>query len=289
VQDEPVTLAHAIGQATARLVSSGVDPASARIDARVLACHAFGLDLAGLILHEPDPPGTEALGRFRDTVSRRMAHEPVAYIVGSREFYGREFRVSPGVLIPRPETELIVELALARVPDRNAAVGIVDVGTGSGCLAVTLACECPRACVVATDISATAIEVARLNASRLDVSDRVVLQRVSLVPRVEEIDIVVSNPPDVPTARRAELPAEVRDFEPGSALFGGEDGLDVVRGLVLEAADVLRRGSGWLIFEFGLGQDEAVRRLLHADPHWTDVTLTNDLQGIPRVACARRA
>ena len=288
VQDSPATIAHAIGEAAARLVAEGFSAPAARIDARVLACHAFGVDHAGLILHEPEPPAAPALEQFRVAVSRRATREPVAYIVGSREFYGRDFSVSPAVLIPRPETELIVELALARVPDRNATVEIVDVGTGSGCLAVTLACECPNSRVVATDISAEALVVARQNAARHGVARRVVFQHVSLVPQVDRVDFVVSNPPYVGTRERPAMPPDVRDHEPAVALFGGPDGLALIRGLVSEAANVLTPETGWLIFEFGCGQDDDVQRLLEEDGRYTDVSLTPDLQGIPRVACARR-
>lgn len=284
----PRTLAEAMARAAARLVSAGRNAASARVDARVLARHAFGLDEAGLILREPEAPRADALGHYQALVDRRSRHEPVAYILGTREFYGRDFAVGPGVLIPRPETELLVDLALAKVPDPAAGVEIVDVGTGSGCVAVTLACELPRARIVATDVSGDALAIARENAAAQGVANRVVFQQVDLVPQVDQVDLVVSNPPYVPSRHRPGLSPDVRDFEPGVALFGGADGLDLIRALVGASANVLRRDTGWLLFEFGYGQDEEVQQLLEADRRYADVTLTHDLQGIPRVASARR-
>jgi release factor glutamine methyltransferase len=291
MQDGPATIADAIGLAAARLAAAGIDPAEARIDARVLARHSFGLDEAGLIVHEPDEPPAEGLTRLQGAIARRALREPIAYITGHREFYGRDFLVSPAVLIPRPETELIVDLALARFPDRSAELEIVDVGTGSGCLAVTLACEFPRARLVATDVSPEAVEVARRNAAIHGVAGRVAFHLVSLVTSADQADLIVSNPPYVAIDQRRLLPADVRDYEPAIALFAARDGLEVIRALVSHVCDcgALRRGSGWLIFEFGYGQVQAVRRLLAEDPRYTDVSITNDLQGIPRTACARRA
>ena len=290
-REPPGSIAQAIALAVGRLVAAGLDGVAARIDARVLARHAFGLDEAGLIVHEPDAPPAGPLVRFLEAVARRTAREPVAYITGHREFYGRDFLVSPAVLIPRPETELVVELALARFADRHVEIGIVDVGTGSGCLAVTLACEFPRARLVATDVSLDALDVARRNAARHEVADRVAFHHVPLVTSADQADLIVSNPPYVPTANRDGLPPDVRDFEPPAALFAGPDGLDVIGALVSHAADsgALRRKSGWLIFEFGCGQVNAVQRLLDEDPRYTEVSVTSDLQGIPRVACARRS
>jgi release factor glutamine methyltransferase len=291
MQARPRSIAEAIGIATARLAASGLGGVDARMDARVMARHAFGLDDTGLILREPDAPPPDALARYWGAVARRAAFEPVAYITGHREFYGRDFLVSPAVLVPRPETELIVELALARFPDRQAGIEIVDVGTGSGCLAVTLACEFPRARLVATDVSLDAIEVARRNAARHGVADRVAFHHASLVAGADQADLIVSNPPYVAVGQRPSLPPDVRDHEPAIALFAGEDGLDVIRALIARVGEcgALRRGSGWLVFEIGHGQAPEVTRLLRADGRYDDVTVANDLQGIPRTACARRS
>jgi release factor glutamine methyltransferase len=280
------TVGGAMRDAAVRLEAAGLSADEARIDARVLARHAFGLDEAGLILREIETAPPDALTSYESMIARRATREPVAYILGGREFYGRDFEVTPAVLIPRPETELIVELALARFRDRSAPLEMADVGTGSGCLAVTLACELPSARVFATDVSLDAITVARRNATRHGVADRVVFLHASLVPPVQQVDMVVSNPPYVPSVDRETLQADVRDHEPALALFGGQDGLDVLRGLVTEAAGVLRE-SGWLIVEFGFGQAEAVQQWLDEDGRYTDITIANDLQGIARVVCAR--
>lgn len=312
----PTTLRAALEAGVATLIAAGFPAADARVDARVLARHVFGLDEAGLILREPEAPDPAGLPAFRAATARRARFEPVAYILGHREFYGREFAVSPAVLVPRPETEMIVEMALARFGGRlarrsvpreggraaertgNAAetaacakadehIEIVDVGTGSGCIAVSLACELPCARIVATDVSATAIEIARANARRHGVGDRVAFQVVSLVPQVAQVDLVVSNPPYVPVPLRDCLPRDVRDHEPPLALFAGDEGLDLIRGLVGEAASVLRPG-GWLIFEFGYGQADAVARLLRGHPGFDAIEIAPDLQGIPRVVAAQR-
>ena len=199
--------------------------------------------------------------------------------------------MSPAVLIPRPDTELIVELALERFPDRNAEIEIVDVGTGCGCLAVTLACEFPRARLVATDVSLDALEVARQNAVRHAVANRIAFHHVSLVTSADQADLIVSNLPYVAFEQRPAMAADVRDYEPAVALFAPDGGLGLIRALVSHVADAgaLRRGSGWLVFEFGFGQEDAVRQLLDEDGRYTDVSLTSDLQGIPRTACARRS
>jgi release factor glutamine methyltransferase len=275
-----------IDAAARRLRAAGHAAADAQIDARVLARHAFGLDEAALILREVEPADARAVSGFRLAVARRALFEPVAYITGHREFYGREFTVSSAVLIPRPETELIVELALARFPRRDAACEIVDVGTGSGCLAVTLACELPGARLVATDIATEALEVARDNARRHGVLDRIAFQLVSLTPQVDRVDLIVSNPPYVPIHARLLLPWDVRDYEPAVALYAGLDGLSVIRELASAATRVLRPG-GWLICEFGVGQADGVVRLLHEDRRWQDLEVAEDLQHIPRVVAAR--
>jgi release factor glutamine methyltransferase len=212
----------------------------------------------------------------------------MAYILGQCEFWGREFEVGPGVLIPRPETELIVEESLRRVGQEDEGL-VVDVGTGTGCLAVTLALERPRLRLTATDVSALALTWARSNAARHGVGDRIAFRRASLLGSVDPAaaTLVVSNPPYVPSHTRDALPPEVLRHEPHEALFGGADGLDVVRQLVLAAPRALKAG-GWLIFEFGFGQHPQVLELLATSRHWENVDIVNDLQGIPRTAIARR-
>ena len=216
----------------------------------------------------------------------------MAYLFGGQEFYGRMFEVTSGVLIPRPETEIIVEATLQRFPDDRAVLHIADIGTGSGCLAITLANERPAARVLATDVSKAALLVARQNANRHGVEDRIVFALSDLLAGASLatsnlFDLIVSNPPYVPDADRATLQPEVRNYEPAEALFAGPDGLDVIRRLIPAAAGRLKTG-GSLIFEIGVGQDAAVGELISAVPGLRMVGLRNDLQGIPRTVVAER-
>lgn len=273
------TLHERIAQGRARLIAAGIAPADAAIDADVLARHVLGWDLTALVVHGREPVSDEFVRRFEHAIARRAAREPVAYITGVREFWGREFEVTRDVLIPRPETESIVEAALERV-DRTRSLHVLDIGTGSGCLAVTLAAELPRAHVVATDTSAAALDIARRNARTHGVEGRVSFVRTDLLDGLSgPFAIVVSNPPYVPSG--AELPPDVVRYEPAQALFAGPDGLDVLRRLVPAALDVLAP-DGTFIVEFGFGQSEAVRTLAEA-AGWSEVEIRPDLQGIERV------
>lgn len=290
-----MTVHEAIDSARAGLVAAGFTPADAAIDARVLAGEAFGFDRVALVVRGADPAEPAALARLDAFVGRRLRREPVAYILGRKEFYGRDFLVSPAVLVPRPETELIVDAALVRF-SREDAIEILDVGTGSGCLAITLGLEFPRARVSATDISAAALDVARENARRHGVLARIAFQQASLVADVESVDLLVSNPPYAATADAATIPPDVLDFEPHVAVFGGVDGLGVIRGVVEEAAQVLARpgcsttspGGGWLLLECGMGQAGAIERMLQARGLFDEIATVADLQGIPRTVTARR-
>jgi release factor glutamine methyltransferase len=281
-----------------RLERAGVSPADATLDAEMLARHVLGWDRARFIARrgEAPPPGFDLL--YDRLVLRRSRREPVAYLVGHREFFGREFMVSPAVLVPRPETELLVEAALERIAEIEAP-RIVDVGTGSGCIAITLALEmgtvpvkplnrdCPP--IRATDTSAAALDVAQRNARRLGADSQIAFVLGSLLDpdSADPFDLVVSNPPYIATVDRDALPPEVRLFEPAEALFGGADGLAVVRPLVSAAERALRPG-GWLAIEIGAGQVDAVSALVET-PAWRRFELRQDLQGIPRVALAERS
>ena len=214
----------------------------------------------------------------------------MAYLYGGKEFYGRMFEVTSAVLIPRPETEIIIEAALQRFPDDRAVLQIADIGTGSGCLAITLAKERPAARVLATDISKAGFLVAQQNANRYGVEDRIVFALGDLLAEGSQttsnrFDLIVSNPPYVPDGDRATLQPEVRDYEPAEALFAGPDGLDVIRRMIPAAAARLKTG-GSLIFEIGVGQGAAVGELISATPGLRMVGLRNDLQGIPRTVVA---
>ena len=279
--------------ARARLERAGIPAGEAAIAADLLARHALGgWDRGQLIAdwREPAPPGFAS--RYEPLIARRERREPAAYILGTREFWGLDFDVAPGVLVPRPETELIVEEVLARV-STGSAVGpvqlrIADVGTGSGCLAVTLAREIPAARVVATDVSDAALGIARRNSSRLGVSARIEFVHGDVFAgREGPFDVIVSNPPYIPAGDLIGLQPEVRQFEPERALISGVDGLDIVRRLVPESARRLAP-DGWLVFEFGCGQEKAVAAIVRGDERLLLIGLREDLAGIPRIAIAQR-
>ena len=269
---------------TARL-NSGPHPERARADAELLLLHLLGKDKAWLMAHLNEDLAATKAAFYTQLLERRRAGEHIQYIIGETEFYGLPFRVTRDVLIPRPETEHLVEkvIAMAAWPREPR---IVDVGTGSGCIAVALAHKLPQARITAIDISAAALAVAEENAQRNGVAVRF-LQGDLLAPVAgEAFDFLVSNPPYVPTADRASLSVEVRDFEPATALFAGDDGLEVYRSLIPAAFDALNPG-GFVVLEIGYGQSPAIADLL-ARSGFGQIEFTSDLQGIPRVACARR-
>lgn len=277
------TLASIAATAAARLVSAGFPAETATFEAALLARHVLGWDEAQWIANRrdraPDSGFDTALAAL---VARRAAREPVAYLTGTREFYGRPFAVTPDVLIPRPETELLVQEALAVLP-RDRSARVLDVGTGSGCIAITIALERPDVDVVATDRSPAALEVARRNAHALGA--RVTFVEADLCGDARGVDVVVSNPPYVAARERETLDADVRDYEPPLALFGGEDGLDVLRRLIPAAAGALNPG-GWLLLEIGAGQADLVRRLVTSSTLVWDAE-RRDWQDIARVVRAR--
>jgi release factor glutamine methyltransferase len=257
-------------------------------DARVLARFILGWDAARLLTHDDDPEPAGFAERYEALVERRARFEPVAYVTGEKEFWNLSFEVSPAVLIPRPETEAVVEAALARFPG-DVPITVADVGTGSGCLAAALSKARPLAAITATDISAESLHVARRNAARHDVANRIRFIETDLLEGVEgPFNLIVSNPPYVPERDRATLQPDVRDYEPALALFAGDDGLAIVRRLLTQATSRLVPG-GTLMFEFGFGQADAVTGLIASAPGLTLIELTPDLQGIPRVAIVDRA
>lgn len=278
-----VQLREAIRQARTQLDHGGI--AEARLSAEVLAFAVLGCDRAYLFSH-PERELTEAEQlRYAALVARRVAGEPLQYLLGRQEFYGREFYVSPAVLIPRPETEHLIEavVELARQAT-HVPLQIVDVGTGSGAIAVTLALHLAHAQVLAVDLSAEALAVARTNAERWGAQVKFVISDLLTEVAEAEFDLVVSNPPYVPHRDAAEMDRTVVEHEPHLALFGGPDGLAVIRRLIPQAAAKLRRG-GWLAMEIGYGEEAAVRQLL-AD--WDEVAMRRDLAGIERIVVARK-
>jgi release factor glutamine methyltransferase len=259
----------------------------ARRDAETLLLHLMGKSRAWLLAHLDEEVPEKQAARFSQLLDRRYHGEPIQYITGEQEFYGLPFRVMPDVLIPRPETEHLVEKAV-EVAAQFEQPRIVDVGTGSGAIAVALARNLPDAQIAALDISSAALEIARENALRNAVSDRIRFAQSDLLAAVahERFDMVVSNPPYVPTADRDSLSIEVREHEPALALFAGDDGLAVVRRMIPAAFAVLSAG-GSLLTEIGYGQSQAVAALL-ADAGFEHIEFVPDLQGIARVACGRR-
>jgi release factor glutamine methyltransferase len=275
-------------EARLRFERAGIPPEEASLDARVLAGQVLGWDAARLISRETEPPPPVFDARFQALVERRAAREPVAYIVGAKEFWNLTFAVGPGVLVPRPETELLVEAALQAFPDRHRRFYAADAGTGCGCIAIAIATSRERSIFLATDISSEALAYARANAERHGVHSQIEFLKTDLLADAPDpFDLIVSNPPYVPSRTAPLLQPEVRDYEPAVALFSGADGLDAIRRLVSESVLRLNPG-GWLMFEFGIDQAEAVEELIAATPGLRLSEIRPDLQGIPRLAIARR-
>jgi release factor glutamine methyltransferase len=296
-EEDAMDVRTALTEAMARLGAAHVP--SHTLAAELLLMHALGRDRAWIYAHPEGPLDSAAMANYFALVARRAAGEPVQYLTGKQEFWGLEFEVTPAVLIPRPETEHVVEVALERLSARGASgqpVRIADVGTGSGCIAVALGRELPHAEIVATDISAAALDVARRNAARHGVSDRIhfletdLLEAASLLPLATRhsplpFDLIASNPPYIARDEAASLPREVREHEPEAALFGGAAGLEIYARLIEQAASLLRTG-GVLVVELGYGSDERVREMFHVKHCWHKVSIINDLAGIPRVLSA---
>jgi release factor glutamine methyltransferase len=295
----------ALKQGLARL--GGAETPCHPLAAEVLLMHTLQHDRAWLYSHPDDILDSAAAEKYFDLIARRAAGEPTQYLTGKQEFWGLEFEVSPAVLIPRPETEHLLEVALARLGERGLKIHldsgvpretlqVADVGTGSGCLAIALAYELPHAQIIATDISAAALEVARRNAIRNTISPHHIAERIrfietDLLPPENKspfFDLIVSNPPYIADSEAASLQREVRDHEPHQALFAGPTGLEVYERLVAEARKQLRH-RGILVLELGHNSADEVRALFDAGPsHWTNVSMTMDLAGIPRVLAAER-
>lgn len=272
-----------------RLVAAGIEPSSAAIDVDLFARTILGWDRARVLTAraEPAPDGLEP--RFSEWILRRADREPTAYIVGNREFWGLEFRVTSDVLIPRPESEFIVEESLAILNTSNlTAPRLADIGTGSGCLGVSLAHEVTRAHVIATEVSREALAVARDNARRHGVSERMTFVETSFLDGIAgPFDLIAANPPYVKAGDKPALSRDVR-HEPDVALFGGETGLQGLEAVLDAALRTLTRG-GWLVMEFGFGQEEDVRQLVAARPALRIDRVRADLQGIPRTAVIQRS
>jgi release factor glutamine methyltransferase len=275
-----------VGEATAALQDAQiVEP---RREAVSLLIHTLNVDRAFVIAHPERELSPDEIRRFREFVTRRATREPLQYITGIQEFFNLKFAVTPDVLIPRPETELIVETALERLTSSDAPI-IADVGTGSGCIAISLLHEVSLARAIGIDISWNALAVARRNAERYAVRDRFALAQanaLSTFPQQPIFSAIVSNPPYIRAQEIDSLQPEVRNHEPLSALVAGDDGLSAIRTLVRDSAPFLQPG-GFLIFEIGFDQSEAVKALVDRTT-WDLVGINNDLQNIPRVFVLRK-
>lgn len=277
------TVATVLEQAAQALAAGAGDAAEARREAQVLLGHALGVSRAWLIAHRDDSLADPAAARFDVLLAQRRSGIPVAYLLGEREFHGRRFRVTPDVLIPRPETELLVEEALAHLP-RLAPCAVLDLGTGSGCIAVTIACERPAARVAAADVCAAALEVARDNAGTLGASVEFIESDWFACLAGRRFDLIVCNPPYVASGDPHLARGDLR-FEPPAALAGGADGLDAIRRIVAESAGYLREG-GWLLFEHGYDQAPACKDLLRK-AGFGELLSRSDLAGLSRLAGGR--
>lgn len=262
------------------------DVGSPRLNAETLLMFTLACDRAYLYAHPERELTAAEAERYAQVIAERANGKPSQYIIGHQEFWGLDFLVSPAVLIPRPETEHIIEAVFELVQDRNSALRIADIGTGSGCLALTLAHEFPRAEVHGTDISSDALEIARINRERLDLP-RVKFHHCDLLEGLEDesrFDLIVCNPPYVSEAEPEKVQRQVREYEPKVAVFAGPSGLEIYRRLIPQASAALTKG-GWLVMEIGFSIEAAVRELLAG---WSEARTRNDLQGIPRVLAARR-
>ncbi len=301
---------NALKQGIAQLREAQVP--SFTLAAELLLLHTLGRERAFLYAHPEEQVATTDAKRYFVLIARRAAGEPTQHLTGKQEFWSLEFEVTPDVLIPRPETEHVIEVALDRLAVREIRAGrpqkntgenllVADIGTGSGCIAIALAKELPAATIYATDISTAALAVARRNAARHSVSDRIQFLEsdllaqfavgAGLAPPVDShpsrlFDLIVSNPPYIGRCEADTLAREVRDHEPEIALYGGEEGYELYGDLIAQSAARLKPG-GILVLELGHDSLSAVQPLLDA-PNWTNVGVTNDLAGIPRVIVAER-
>jgi release factor glutamine methyltransferase len=276
-----MTILTALLQGTKLLEEEAI--AAPRLTAEVLLTHALQRERSYLYAHTEEELSEIAWIHYGRYLHERMKGKPTQYITGRQEFYGRDFRVTPDVLIPRPETEHLVEAAIGRIQPRDA---VVDVGTGSGAIAISLALETRAAHVFATDISTAALSVAQANALQLSAHVEFLACDLLDALRDQSINVLVSNPPYVPRTDEPGLQREVRDYEPHVALFGGPSGLEIYERLIGEAARVLRP-HGWLLLELGYNSLDPVRAML--ENGWSDIAVIPDLAGFPRVLAARAA
>jgi release factor glutamine methyltransferase len=286
MHNETVTLREALAAATAQLVQREDLRPNAQRDAELLLLHILAAPRT-LLFTDPDRILTlNQQTRYESLIGRRLTGEPIQYITGHQEFYGLDLRVTPAVLIPRPETEVLVEAALGLL-SKDKPLRIADIGTGSGAIAIAVAHHLPMAQVAAVDLSSEALAIARENAAAHHVEARIRFLESDLLSAIageEPFDAILSNPPYIPDSDRASLHVQVREHEPASALFAGPSGMDIYERLIPQAFAALKPG-GLLAMEIGHGQRNAIVKLLSP---WDSVEFVDDLQQIPRVAIARR-
>ncbi len=278
----------ALAEGRARLADA--DIASARLDAELLLAHALGISREELLLRGGETLDAAAAVRVRAALERRAQHVPMAHLLGVREFFSHAFEVTPDTLVPRPDSETVVTAALARLPDAETPWRLLDLGTGSGCLLLSLLAARPLAHGVGTDISQAALAVARRNAAALGLETRVAFHAgdwfAALPAETPPFDCILANPPYIPSGEIAHLMPEVAEHEPRRALDGGPDGLEAYRRILRDAARHLRPG-GWLVLEIGCDQAEAVTAAL-ATAGFADLATVRDLGHRPRVVAGRR-
>jgi release factor glutamine methyltransferase len=283
VSGESWTIRRVLAWAVDDLRGRGSD--TPRLDAELLLALVLHTNRIGLVVDADRPLGKDELAAYRALHKRRRAGEPVAYMLGAREFYGRSFRVDARVLVPRPDTEILVEVALERSRDRSLGARVLDLCTGSGCVAITYALERPTARVLGTDLSEDALAVARDNAHRLGAVPRAWFRASDVFSDLglaaPQFELITANPPYIPTSEKDELAVTIRDFEPHLALFGGDDGYRVTRRIVEEAPRFLATG-GVLALEIGAGQSLDVERML-AERGFVELDRRRDYGGIERV------
>jgi release factor glutamine methyltransferase len=267
------------------------DVPSPRLNAELLLLFVLNRERAYLYAHPERELNADEQSRYHDVIQERARGCPTQYITGHQEFWGLDLLVSPAVLIPRPETEHVVETVLELLKEHPleglGKLKLLDVGTGSGCIALALASELPLAEIHACDISDEALEMARVNAARLGLGGKVLFRKSDLlsVYTGEHFDYIISNPPYVGEADADKVQKQVREFEPKIAVFSGREGMEIYHRLIPQAHDALRLG-GWFVAEIGYSEEDSVRNLLAG---WLDIQVTADLQGIPRVIAARKA
>ncbi|MFW6163941.1 MAG: peptide chain release factor N(5)-glutamine methyltransferase [Planctomycetota bacterium] len=286
---EPWTILRLLDWTTRFFESKGID--TARLDAELLLAHALGCRRIDLYARYDEVPDGQPLDQFREMVRQRARRVPAKYLTGETEFRSLALAVEPSVIIPRPETEFLVEQALERVPVEEEEQVLADLGTGSGAIAIALAVERPQARVVATDASAEALAVARANAERHEVAEQIAFRQGCWFEALEAgraFDAIVSNPPYVATADLDAAMPEVRHHEPRAALDGGPDGRDALRELVAEAPAWLKPG-GWLIVEVGAGQAQAVADLARETGAYAVIDVAPDFAGIDRVVAMQKS